>query len=75
MKLSDFFYDLQQELIAQDPLEKRSRYRKYKFSLVDFISLFIVIIFFALFLTLFILDKTYKPLDIFKDIINLDIGF
>lgn len=63
------------EARGYDPLEKRSRYRKYKFSLVDFISLFTVIIFFALFLTLFILDKTYKPLDIFKDIINLDIGF
>lgn len=63
------------EARGYNPLEKRTRYKKYSFSIVDFISLAIVLIFFSLVLTLFILDKTYKTLDVFKDIIKIDIGF
>ncbi|MGM9873431.1 MAG: energy-coupling factor transporter transmembrane component T family protein [Bacilli bacterium] len=63
------------EARGYDPLEKRTRYKIYKFSLIDLLSLIIVVIFFGLFLTLFILDQSYQPLDIFKDIIKIDIGF
>ncbi len=67
------------EARGYDPMAKRSRYRKYNLHMVDLWSTILVVVIFAGYLTLFILDRNQVfstgNFDIIKIFFNVDIGW
>lgn len=63
------------EARGYDPRAKRSHFHKMKFTHVDLISLFIVLLVFGGVLALFIIDKNVQTINIIQTIFNVDPGF
>lgn len=63
------------EVRGYNPNAKRTRYRKYNLHWVDLFASLIILIIFGGVLTLFIIDKNFRQLDIFQILFKIDLGF